>query len=78
MSRPPWRPSLVGLSELRSCPRVFYPHSQGVLHWTRCIMGYLRLSAAISTAASKDKTPSAVAETGVLTRTPIDPVFPPT
>jgi len=44
---------LIGSSELRSVPRVFYPHSQGVLRWTRCMMGYHRLGAAISTAASK-------------------------
>ena len=46
------------------CPRVFYPHSRGVLRWTRCIMGYHRSGAAISTAASKAKTPSAVADNG--------------
>jgi hypothetical protein len=54
------------------CPRVFYPHSRGVLRWTRCIMGCHRSGAAISAAASKAKTPSAVADNGGSTRTPID------
>jgi hypothetical protein len=48
------------------CPRVFYPHSQGVLRWTRCMMGFHRSGAAISTAASEAKTPSAVADNGGL------------
>jgi hypothetical protein len=72
MSRPPRRPTLLSLLAVRPVelwvhPRVFHPHSRRASSWgLRCMRGYHRCGAAISTAASKaDDAPAQSPRTGV-------------
>ena len=50
----------------RSVPESSIRTLKESFRWTRCMMGFHRSGAAISTAASKAKTPSAVADNGGL------------